>query len=449
MALFGTAGIRGSSSEKVNIEMCSKLGGAISSYFKDRSRNRFICGCDARTSSQALKFSFMSSLLYHGFDAVDIGVVPTPLLAFATYRDGCPGAMITASHNPPMDNGVKLFQNGLEIGLEDEKAIECLYISGEGPPYDWKTCGRYCRMDVESYYVAYLLSFLSSRFPAKSLEGMRILVDSGNGVGSSVIQKVLEQLGANVFLINDHLSGLFPGRPSEPSMSNLGKTIEYAKAFGPDIIIAQDGDADRVNVLTSELELIPEDTLIAFFSNYYSSQGDKVVLSIDTSLRTDELLEKKGVQVVRVPLGYLHDGIRQYAPSFAAEPWKHIHVPFGPWIDGIMTSVMLSLMAKATPIPELLSKVPKYYQRKINVKLKRMGDCHDIIKKALDALSNTKDLRELVTISGVRANYNDNSWILIRPSGTEPKLRIIIEGRNEDRLEDLRETVESILGDYG
>jgi len=437
MGLFGTAGIRGSTYEKVDIDLCVRLGRSFSVFYKNKGESKAVCACDGRTSSQALKQAFISSLLFSGLDVYDAGVVPSPVLAFASSRLECPGVMITASHNPPQDNGIKLFFNGFELGLEEELLIEEIYHSDADFPYDWNECGSLNQVEVLSEYSRSALRFLGEVFDDTSLGGMRILVDSGNGVGANIIQSLLNSMGADVYLINDHLSGLFPGRPSEPSLKNLENAIKFSKEVAPDLIIAQDGDADRVNILTPALELIPEDDLIAFFSRFYSKRGDRVVLSIDTSLRTDEVLGKAGVEVKRVPLGYLHDGIKKYLPSFAAEPWKHIHIPFGPWIDGIISALMLALFSRGTEMEELFEGIPSYYQVKRNLPLASHTEADDFIERTKSFFSVFPDVSELLTISGVRVNFKDRSWILIRPSGTEPKLRMIFEAPTQERLDHL------------
>jgi len=445
MGIFGTAGIRGSSEGKVNLEFCSRFGKAFASYFISIGKKKTIVACDGRTSSEALRDSMSSSLLYEGMDIIDIGKVPSPLLAFASFKYNAPGVMITASHNPPMDNGIKIFSSGFEVGLDTEKKIEDLFINSYSRKYRWEKCGSRQVIDIENYYLDNLLAFLNKMFEKPDLDGMDILVDSGNGVGSSVITKALNLLGANVNIVNSHVSGLFPGRPSEPSFKNLEGSLKYAERTCPDIIIAQDGDADRVNVISSEFELIPEDTLLAFFADLYSQPGDRVVLSIDTSLAIDEFLKGKGVEVIRVPLGYLHDGISNYDPSFAGEPWKHIHLPFGPWIDGIASSVLLSIFLKNSSFKDLFSSIPKYYQEKRNILLEEDADVDKIIKLLKNILSQRDDADEVICISGIRVNFNDNSWLLVRPSGTEPKLRVIVEGASLSRFNELMKIVVNIL----
>jgi len=447
MGLFGTAGVRGDTKKRVDLGLCSKLGAAVSHHFRATGFDKIVCACDGRTSSNALKHSFVSSLMYHGSDVLDIGVVPTPVLAYASSKFNCPGAMITASHNPPEDNGIKLFLNGYEIGSKEEEEIETLYEKGNFP-YEWEDCGQYNSMDILNDYIDHSMAFLRSRFKEISLDGTRVLVDSGNGVGAKVIQRLFNELGAEVFLVNDHLSGFFPGRPSEPSLHNLEGAIEFSKNIEPDILIAQDGDADRINIVTPTHQLIPEDDMIALFSDIYSKTGDTVILSIDTSTRTDELLEGKGVNVVRFPLGYLHDGIRQYSPSFAAEPWKHIHIPFGVWIDGIMSAMMIALMSRDMALEGLFERIPRRFQIKRNIPLSDGIDVKNIIEGTKDLFSGIKDVSDIMTISGVRVNFKDRSWILVRPSGTEPKLRLIIEASDKERLEDLIYSMDNIMEEY-
>ncbi|MHC1608855.1 MAG: phosphohexomutase domain-containing protein [Candidatus Methanofastidiosia archaeon] len=441
--MFGTAGIRGSSHIKVNTDFCLNIGKVIALAYKHRGYKNIICGCDGRTSSSALHHAIISGLLYKGIDVIDIGQVPTPVLAFSTRHFASPGIMVTASHNPPEDNGLKFFINGFEMGRDDELEIENAYFCPDDS-YSWEECGKYVFVDMVHEYIMCLHRYVDILFPNLSLGGMHIALDGGNGVGTQVLLLALTRLGAIVDTCNSHVSGLFPGRPSEPTEKSLKQTLSYVKKISPSILIAQDGDADRINVFSKSMTQIPEDSIIAFFSDFYSKSGDTVVTSIDTSLRIEEVVGKKGVKVIRVPLGYLHDGIKRYSPVFAAEPWKHIHIGFGPWIDGIASSVILSCLVYNSSFESLFSNIPSPHYEKLNIKVNSSEEKEEFMVRAKDMLLHFNKRKSIDETSGIRVNFDDNSWILVRPSGTEPKIRIIIEGTSLERFNELKDLLNKI-----
>jgi phosphomannomutase len=376
-------------------------------------------------------------------DVVSVGRLPTPALAFATHTYHLPGVMVTASHNPPTDNGLKCFERGFEIGRDDECRIEDLFHTSSGPQVH--PHGTVTYRDVMPSYTHSLHAYVKRLFPDEDLHGMTILLDGGNGMGTGVLQKVLIERGATVHSVNSHVSELFPGRASEPSPEHLSQLLRFAPHVAPDLIIAQDGDADRIAAYAADGKAIPEDSLIALFADFYSSHGETIVLSIDTSLRTDLVVRGKDVTVRRVPLGYLHDGITTYEPLFAAEPWKHVHVPFGPWIDGIVSALLLSHFIKAMPYDSLFSSIPSFSFEKRNVNMTSQGQVDELIKRVRTVLCSRDDVASIDETSGIRVNFIDDSWVLVRPSGTEPKVRCIVEGTTRARFDELRELIARLV----
>jgi phosphomannomutase len=170
--------------------------------------------------------------------------------------------------------------------------------------------------------------------------------------------------------------------------------------------------------------------------------GDCVVTSIDTSFRIDEYVSKKGGHTRRVMLGNLHEGITQYSAVFAGEPWKHIHVKFGMWIDGIVSTAFLAKFIVHTEASQVCSDIHEYPLQKINIKT---DDRASMVNFFRNKVNNFPDIKDVTIISGIRINFCDGSWILVRPSGTEPKIRIIIEGVTQQKFELLSEFVHQTL----
>lgn len=437
MRLFGTAGIRGRLWEKVTPELAMDIGRAVGTYIEG---GRIAVARDGRTSSVMLQNAMISGLLSTGKEVLDLGLIPTPALAWATreYADG--GVMITASHNPPTDNGIKVFNgDGTEFYVEQEKELEGVVFSRNFKKADWNEIKTVRKMEVIDEYINAVLDFVNHE------TNLKVLYDGANGAGSVVAPYLLRQMGAKVISINAHVDGHFPGRKPEPRYENIAYLGELARKLGVDVVIAQDGDADRIAVFDEKGNYVGEDTVIALFAKLYVEEhgGGTVVVSIDTGSRIDHVVEKAGGKVFRVPLGQPHDGIKRYGAIFAAEPWKLVHPKFGPWIDSFVTmGLLLKLMdEEGKPLSKIIAEnIPEFYLTKKNV------PCPDELKNV--AMERAKveldeklrdETKELLTISGFRFNLTDGSWVLVRPSGTEPKIRVVVEAPSERRRDELFE----------
>ncbi|AHF81041.1 phosphoglucosamine mutase [Thermococcus paralvinellae] len=442
MKLFGTAGIRGPIDSKVTPELALKVGKALGTYINS---GKVTVARDARTSSIMLEAALISGLLSTGSDVIELGLIPTPMLAWATNKLSDAGVMITASHNPPTDNGIKVFnENGIEFYLEQEEELEKIIFSQSYKKANWDEIGKVERRDLKNEYINAVLDFVNHE------TSLRILYDGANGAGSVIAPYLLREMGAKVISINAHLDGHFPGRKPEPRYENIAYLRDLVRELGVDLAIAQDGDADRIAVFDEKGNYIPEDTLIALFAKLYvkENNGGIVVTSINTSFRIDKVVQDAGGKVYRVPLGQLHDGIKKYHAIFAAEPWKFIHPRFGMWIDSFVTMGLLIKLIdeEGKPLSEIVKEIPQYPLIKKNVK------CPDELKpKVMEIAKNEleeklkNEIKEVLTISGIRLNLNDGSWVLVRPSGTEPKIRVVVEGQTEKRMKELFELAYGIV----
>ncbi|WP_457741696.1 phosphoglucosamine mutase [Thermococcus sp.] len=434
MRLFGTAGIRGRLWDKVTPELALKVGMAIGTY---RS-GKVVVARDGRTSSVMLKNAMISGLLASGMEVLDADLIPTPTLAWATREHGDAGVMITASHNPPEYNGIKVFNgDGTEFYVEQERELEEIVFSENFKKAKWNEIKTVKPLDVVEDYIGAVLDFVSHE------TNLRILYDGANGSGSVLAPYLLREMGARVISVNAHVDGHFPGRKPEPRYENIAYLGEMVREMGVDLAIAQDGDADRIAVFDEKGNYIDEDTVIALFAKHYVEEhgGGVVVTSINTGSRIDEVVEKAGGKVVRVPLGQPHDGIKRYNAIFAGEPWKLVHPKFGNWIDSFVTmGLLIKMIDEAGSLSKLVSEIPVYYLRKENV------PCPDefkgeVVERTAQKLRETlkDEIKEVLTISGYRFNLSDRSWVLVRPSGTEPKVRVVVEGPSERRRDELFE----------
>ncbi|RXK49170.1 phosphomannomutase [Halorientalis pallida] len=435
MELFGTAGIRGSVQQRVTPELALSVGRAAAA-----DGDEFVLGRDGRETSQALAAAVAAGLESGGATVRLIGEVPTPTLAYASR--GRRGVMVTASHNPPTDNGLKLFVDGQEYGDDAEGRIEERVTEGSDP-VAWDAWGGATDLDVLERYRQAVAGYAEAFGTAP--DGLTVAVDCGNGMGSVATPEVLRALGANVRALNATVDGHFPGRESKPTPESLADLRRFVADGGADLGIGHDGDADRIVVVDETGEVVHEDTVLAVLAERYvraSDAGDPVVVTTpNASARIDERVETAGGRVERTALGVLHEGLAAARAAggpetevvFAAEPWKHVHTGFGDWIDGVVSAAVVTRLVAASGLDHLTDPVTERPYRKANV------DCPDAAKSAAMASLETSlpdrfPEASVETEYGVRLSFPDASWILVRPSGTEPYIRVYAESDEVDPL---------------
>ncbi len=479
MDLFGTAGIRGPVGDVVTPDLALSVGRAAGA-----DGDEFVVGRDGRTTGSGLADAVAAGLQSAGADVRVVGQVPTPALAFAA-RDRH-GVMLTASHNPPTDNGIKLFDGGVEYDREAERRID-RRVEDPASPADWDEWGGRESESVLADYRAAVADY--ARGHGAALDGLRVVVDAGNGVGGLATPQVLTDLGASVTALAADVDGHFPARDSKPTPESVRTLRSFVADGGADLGVAHDGDADRVVFVGPDGEVVHEDTVVAVLAEHFvraSDAGDPVVVTTpNASSRIDDRVAAAGGRVERVRLGALHEGIARVRAAgdggaegdgrvggeggaggdggaanesgaggdgrtevaFAAEPWKHIHPAFGGWIDGVASAVVVArLVAAAGGVASLTAAVEERPYRKVSV------DCPDDRKAvAMDRLAETLPAEfpdaAVDTDHGVRLDRPEDGWVLVRPSGTEPYVRIYAEAEDVDALvERARETVERAVG---
>ncbi|MFB6069940.1 MAG: phosphomannomutase [Halanaeroarchaeum sp.] len=463
MDLFGTAGIRGDARTAVPPSLALAVGQAAGEVGAE-----FVLGRDGRVTGPSLAAALEAGLESAGADVRRIGTVPTPALAFASR--GRHGVMVTASHNPPKDNGIKLFADGVEFGAEAEGRIADRVDSGPEPT-TWEEWGDAESESVLGAYREAVATYAADQRVAdtrggttpggarggRPLEGLSVAVDCGNGMGSLATPQVLETLGARVVTLNASVDGHFPGRPSKPTPETVADLREFVAGGSFDLGVAHDGDADRIVIVDPAGAVVHEDTVVAILAEHYvltNEDPDPVVVTTpNASARIDDRVEAAGGRVERVGLGALHEGIERARAgggdvAFAAEPWKHVHPDLGGWIDGVASAAVLAtLVADAGDLAPLREPVVERPYRKVSV------ECPDRVKRpVMEALeTDLPDRFPEATVDteyGVRLAFEDGSWTLVRPSGTEPYVRVYAESEDVDELTDavttaVREAVEA------
>jgi phosphomannomutase len=358
--------------------------------------------------------------------------------------------MVTASHNPPTDNGLKFFLDGREYDRDGECRIESL-VDESTPPTTWDAWGETESEHVLPRYRRAAAEY--ARTVGAALDGLRIAVDCGNGMASVATPQVLRSLGAEVVALNANVDGHFPGRESKPTPESLADLRRFVRdADDVAVGFGQDGDADRVVLVGPDGEVVHEDTVVAVLAESYvrtSGVADPVIVTTpNASGRIDDRVADAGGRVERVRLGALHEGIADARTAgdagtevvFAAEPWKHIHTAFGPWIDGVVSVAVLSRLVAASGLDALREPVVERPYRKVSV------PCPDedktrVMAEVATALPEAFPEAAVDTEYGVRLSFEDASWTLVRPSGTEPYVRVYAESDAVDELVDSVRTI--------
>jgi len=446
MELFGTAGIRGPVTE-VTPGLALAIGQAVGV-----DGEAFVVGRDGRVTGPALENAVVAGLESAGADVERAGTVPTPALAFAS--QGRRGVMLTASHNPPPDNGVKAFVDGVEYDRAAEQRVEDRVESATDAA-TWDVWGEDVRADPLPAYREAVVDFASGH--GGDPDGLTVAVDCGNGMASLATPQVLSSLGADVRALNANVDGHFPARESKPTPETLSDLRAFVDGTA-DLGIGHDGDADRIVIVDGDGEVVHEDTVLAILAEHYTRASDAadpvVVTTPNASARIDERVRAAGGRVERVRLGALHEGIAaaheagdaDTEVAFAAEPWKHIHTRFGGWIDGVASAAVFVRLVASEGLATLREPVTERPYRKADVR------CPDDAKAATmdrleTALPETFPEATVDTEHGVRLELPGGGWVLVRPSGTEPYVRIYVESESvEEIVETVVEAVESAVG---
>jgi phosphoglucosamine mutase len=421
MRLFGSSGIREVVTRDL-LQLMFEVGLAVGNSCRST-----VIGCDTRTSSEAVKYSFISGLLAAGAQASDAGALPTPTLAYAA-RDFDAGAIITASHNPPQYNGVKLVNpdgSAFDSAQRDkiEKAIsrKSFQLS---PWQQMKNCIDYTGA-VEKH-----IARIQKDFPGEYV--LKVVVDCGCGAASVITPQLLRKLGCKVVPLYCEPTGHFP-REIEPLPENLGELMRTVKSEQADLGIAHDGDADRVAVVDDKGRFIGGDRLIALFAHQLGVR--RVVTTVDTSM----VIEEMGFEVVRTRVGdaFVSEELRakgkKNSRAFGAEPsgcYIFPRVSLCP--DGIYAAAKIIEIASERKLSALVDEIPSYPVLRGSVAGYRSA--MKIVEKKLKSEAEGK----LETIDGLRLAFKDG-WLLIRPSGTEPKIRITAEAKSSRRAKQIYE----------
>ena len=431
---FGTNGIRGVFPEEFSLEFVNEMVLAIGTHFGGGS---ILIGFDGRESSPIISKVITSALNSIGIDCYVTGIVPTPCLEFAVKTLGYAGGiMITASHNPPQYNGIKpIAKDGVEISREDELLIEDIYLK-----QNWiKNSDRWGRTKKEERVIQTYLKGIISNIDSKIIESkhFKVVLDLGNGAQAVSAPDFCDLVKCEKFLINEKIDGKFPGRGSEPTPQNLLELSRTVIKNNADLGIAFDGDGDRSIFCDNKGVILTGDksALVLIQHILKKNPNSLVVTCLNSGSSIEILAEKFNSKVIRTKVGSVEVS-RKMVPTNALigfeENGGFMYGKYNQVRDGCMTlALMLEVLATSgrTLSDEIDSLHPSFTTKdKIKCPAEK-------ISKLLFSLK--QEFPNADTTDGIKIIINSKNWVMIRPSGTEPIIRIYGESENQEKLETL------------
>jgi phosphomannomutase/phosphoglucomutase len=431
--LFGTNGIRGLVNKELTPETAAKIAASIGTFFH---KKYLLVGHDARTSGPMFAKAVIAGLTATGCSVFFAGMAPTPALQFAV-KNHCMagGVIITASHNPPEYNGIKVIWNdGIEISHEQEDEIVKIYYENKPVFAEWNKLGTVHEISVvNDEYVEAVKKHVNIAQIAK--KHYHVVVDAANSVGGLTTPHLLRELGCKVTSINANIDGTFPGRMPEPRPENLTILSATVKAVGADLGVAFDGDADRSIFVDENGQVHMGDKSFAVVEKYFLTEnpGAKIVTPVSSSTLIKETAEAYKGEIVWTKVGSVtvSQKMKEIKAKLGGE--ENGGVFYGPHQavrDGAMTTALiLEIMAKTgKKLSKLIAEQPQYFIEKGSV------ECpEDKKEKLLEKLREQVKGANVSTIDGVKIWFEDKSAILVRPSGTENVYRLYAEAKNKEK----------------
>ena len=410
--MFGSSGIRGVANSEITPMFALDFGLAVGSLYPE-----VMIGHDPRVPGEMIEHAVVAGLLSAGSKVVKAGMVPTPTLAIASRDYGC-GIMITASHNPARYIGMKVFKDGMSFDTRQQEEIEDILKNGSFSYAGWEKTGGLSTVNsaLEEHSGSILRNVSSA--------GLKVVVDCGCGAASVLTPYILKEMGCEVITLNSQPDGRFPGREPEPVDETLGVLKNTVNATGADLGIAHDGDADRMMAVDDKGRFIGGDKMLAFFAAREAKKA--IAVPVDTSRVIDDILD--GVKISRTKVGdvYVAQELKKIGGEFGGEPsgaWIFPKISLCP--DGIYAAARLvELVEKEGTFSKLLDSIPEYPVKR------KAFPCQDKNTAMAKIAGELGKLGDVNTLDGVRVDLDDG-WILVRPSGTEPKIRITVESANK------------------
>ncbi len=441
--LFGTDGVRGIVNKELTPDFALKLGYAIGTFFGKGAR--ILIGRDVRIGGLMIMRAVEAGLMSSGVKVYEADLITTPALQHSIRSEGFDGGvMITASHNPPQYNGIKVLSpQGIEISREQEKEIEDIYFNERFRHVTWSEV-TYNVVKVNGLiekYINWIASLVDKDLIAK--RKFIVLVDAANSTPSLTTPIVARKLGAKVISINSNLDPYFPSRPPEPTPETLIETANIVRTVDADMGIAHDADGDRGIIIDDKGRVHWGDrsaaVLARFLAEKHPELPRRVFTAVSSSILVEEYLKPVGVEVVWTKVGSIDisylmlskgGGICGFEENGGFMYPKHLLVR-----DGTMKlALMLELLAaEKRKLSEIMDELPKYYPVKTKIPMER-----EIALKVIEEIKKLYSNYRQVTIDGVKV-FGEDFWFLVRPSGTEPILRIMVEAKDKEKAKSIAE----------
>jgi phosphomannomutase/phosphoglucomutase len=438
--LFGTQGFRGIVNKTLTPTVVERLGRALADFL--RGKGTVAIAWDSRTSSEMLSQAVSAGIMSGGCDVYHLGLAPTPMLSFAIPRLGCSaGVMVTASHNPPEFNGIKLWQgDGASFTSEDDRQVEKGYLGPRRQPPPWNECGHLRETeDLRPRYMSELIHMVDADTIRR--RKIRVVADCGGGAACVVAPGILESAGCEVERLHCAPDGRFQGRPPEPREQNLSKLIKRVREKHADLGVAWDGDADRAVFVTRESRYLMGDRsfALAAYHRLQAVRGSQktIVTQVATSDVIRDVAEAVGARIVLTRVGEPNIVATMKKTNAQIGGEENGGVIYRNWSwtrEGMLTPlVILDLMARdEQSLEQLDHRFPSYAQMKNSVACEERDKARLLNRVAEVAPTDA----ERDTLDGVKLRYTDG-WLLLRPSGTEPLFRVFAEAKTTARAKAL------------
>jgi phosphoglucosamine mutase len=434
--LFGSSGVRGLANVDLTPNLACKVASAVATHAKAK---KAVVAKDTRVSGDMLEEALISGLLSCGVDVLVAGQVPTPVCAYVTKAFGADaGFMLTASHNPPQYNGIKVFNSeALSYTDADQAAVEKIVADGKFGLADWRQLGNTKTVDTVEPYMEMALKAVSLK------KKWHVVVDPGCGAAFSVGPTLLKALGCKVTALNAQPDGHFPARKSEPNAETLQDLASTVKALDADIGIAFDGDADRVAFVDEKGVFVNFDRSLAAYGAYMLKRmgGGVIVTTIEASMAVETMAQKYNGKVMRTRVGdiYVSEVINSNGAVFGGEPcgaWIQPSLHLCP--DGPLSAAMFlrALEAEGKTVSEFIGEVPEYITQRVNFSCKNEQKYKLIEQLGTVLKAAFPDFTDFSTVDGARLALK-NGWLLVRASGTEPLIRLTVEGESAEAAKDI------------
>jgi phosphomannomutase / phosphoglucomutase len=432
--LFGTNGVRFIPGVSADLGFVIKFAECIGTYF---SEGEVLVGRDGRLSGEALTLALTSGLMSSGRDLAEAGLVPTPALQYATKTLGYRGGvMVTASHNPAEYNGLKVVgSDGVEINRLDEQKIEKIFRDGSLERADWKNVGT---SRAEPSVIKTYLNGILSKVNTRMIAGRKfsVVMDPGNGAQCIAAPYLLDMLGCKIITINSIIDGRFPARGPEPTPETLGDLSAAVRAVGADLGVAYDGDGDRAIFCDENGAIYWGDQSGSLLADYLLEKAPDatIVTPISSSQVVEVVAAKRRAKVIRTRVGSVDVSrtIIERGAFFGFEENggciypAHIAVRDG----GMATALMLEcLAARGLSFSKIMANtLPRFFQAKTKVHVPPAK-----VKEIMKIIEKQAGMR-VEKVDGLKIWTDEKTWVLVRPSGTEPIIRIFAESETEEKV---------------